>query len=156
MHGGIGLAVQIYAAMVLAAFGAAAQSVSFTVQANKLVVAGNSCCSIVTGDFNGDGKPDLVVDGGPSGLTLLLSDGAGGWVTSRSIPTLVPSRVVAAVDLTRDGKLDLVLASGDGQTYLLFGNGDGTFRQSISSMSDIVALVADFNGDGNPDLLFST
>jgi hypothetical protein len=38
---------------------------------------------------------------------------------------------------------------------LLFGNGDGTFRQSVS-MSDTVALVADFNRDGNPDLLFHT
>jgi hypothetical protein len=153
MHRRIGLAVRAYSAMALAAFGAAAQNVSFVVQPGSLLKAGNFCCSIVAGDFNGDGKPDLVV-GDQSGLTLLLNNGAAG-VTARSIPTILLSEVVAAADFNKDGKLDLVITGSDGRSYLLFGNGDGTFRQSVS-MSDFVKLVADFNRDGNPDLLFST
>ncbi len=155
MHRRFGLAVRVYTAMVLTAFVAAAQNVSFAVQPDNLLAAGNFCCSIVAGDFNGDGKPDLVVDGGPSGLTLLLNNGAGGF-TARGIATLLPSRVEAAADLNKDGKLDLVIVGSDGLTYLLFGNGDGTFRQSTSSISGMVMLVADFNRDGNPDLLCST
>jgi uncharacterized protein (TIGR03437 family) len=153
-----GLAVRVYAATVLAALAAAAQDISFVVQPDSLVATGNFCCAIVAGDFNGDGKPDLVVGGGPSGLTLLLNNGAGGF-TARSIATSVAnSTVLAIADFDKDGKLDLVIV-GDAGTYLLFGNGDGTFRQSsspISSMSGAVVLVADFNHDGNPDLLFST
>ena len=62
---------------------------------------------------------------------------------------------VTTADLTKDGKLDLVLANGG--VGVLLGNGDGTFQAEVNYASggdnaDSVA-VADVNGDGIPDLL---
>ena len=50
-------------------------------------------------------------------------------------------------DLNGDGKLDLVV---DGATLL--GNGDGTFQQPTHLSLGYQAAVADFNGDGIPDI----
>jgi hypothetical protein len=38
---------------------------------------GSGCCSVVTGDFNGDGKADIAVAYGIAGITVLLSNGKG-------------------------------------------------------------------------------
>ena len=145
MRSTLGPAVRGFAAMLLPAFAAVAQNVSFVLQPDIPFV--NSPISIVSGDFNGDGKPDLIVlDSSPS-LTLLLNNGAGRF-TAKSIETIRLSGVAAAADLNYDGKLDLIAIGRDGRTYLLFGNGDGTFKQPSSGMSGRVMLVADFNRDG--------
>ena len=75
MHRALGPAVRGSVAMLLATFAAVAQNVSFVLQPDIPFV--NSPISIVSGDFNGDGKPDLIVVDGSSGLTLLLNNGAG-------------------------------------------------------------------------------
>lgn len=55
-------------------------------------------------------------------------------------------------DFNRDGKLDIAFAGS-----VLLGNGDGTFKAPINLgvTGDLVA-TADFNGDGNPDLLVAS
>ena len=68
---------------------------------------------------------------------------------------------IAVADVNLDGKLDLVIAnttsgSTTGQTVtVLMGNGDGSFRAPVSyatGTSPYAVVVADFNGDGKPDL----
>jgi len=49
-------------------------------------------------------------------------------------------------DFNLDGKLDLLAGT---QTFL--GNGDGTFQAPINS-GGTGSIVADFNGDGIPDI----
>ncbi len=74
-----------------------------------------------------------------------------------------PSSIVLA-DLTGNGNLDIITGSGvDNYLSVLAGNGDGTFQYANSSTyfttqpagSDKI-VVADFNGDGKPDLAFNT
>ena len=68
-----------------------------------------------------------------------------------------PFAIVAA-DLNRDGKIDLVTADETGSYSLLLGNGDGTFQMPVAQAlgANLTgAAVADFNGDGIPDLAFS-
>jgi hypothetical protein len=118
--------------------------------------------SPVIGDFNGDGIPDLVEGTG----TVLLGNGDGTFSTLTTDLPLAEgygSGIVAG-DFNGDGKLDLVVSASDPPgndttVTALLGNGDGTFSQGASETFtgefDYPFAVADFNGDGIPDLVLS-
>ena len=77
----------------------------------------------MTGDFNGDGIPDLALSN-----NVLLGNGNGTF--RNPIPTYQGQVLgVAAADLNGDGKLDLVLADPLNGVAVLLGNGDGTFPE---------------------------
>jgi hypothetical protein len=66
---------------------------------------------------------------------------------------------IAAGDFNRDGNTDLAFAIGNTNTILVFaGNGDGTFSKTPSTISlgagqnPVALAVADFDGDGKPDI----
>ena len=111
----------------------------------------------VAADFNGDGKPDLVIGGG-----LLLGNGDGTFQGPKQI--VIPpvgSEVSSTVtgDFNNDGKLDLAAVVPPGVTIQL-GNGDGTFEAPLSYTLDGYLgfgaehlAISDFNGDGKLDLV---
>jgi uncharacterized protein (TIGR03437 family) len=102
--------------------------------------------SIAPGDFNGDGRLDLVV-GMAGGLAVMLNLGHGAFGPAISTGILQPAPVAIA-DFNHDGKLDLA-ASGQ----IALGRGDGTFGPPRPmSPTWFVAEAGDFNGDGLPDL----
>src|SRR5205085_2800647 len=69
----------------------------------------------------------------------------------------VSNEVVCADDLDRDGKPDVVVGGGY-ELGVLYGKGDGTlepYAQLLTWQAGVhVDAVADFNGDGLPDILF--
>ncbi|HKV80763.1 MAG TPA: FG-GAP-like repeat-containing protein [Candidatus Sulfotelmatobacter sp.] len=120
--------------------------------------AGVNPRSVAIADVNGDGRPDVLVSNFESGTTgVLLGNGDG---TFLPVVTLSGAGAMAVVDVNRDGKADLLLASG-GNVAVLLGNGDGTFHSGVTYDSggqgegERSITVADVNGDGHPDLVVS-
>jgi hypothetical protein len=109
---------------------------------------------VAVGDFNGDGKPDIVVAGGSS-VSVLLNNGNGTFGTAQTYAAGGSPTSVALGDFNRDGKLDLVTGNSNSTVSVLFGHGDGTFgtaqNYAIGGPATSVA-VGDFNHDGFLDV----
>jgi hypothetical protein len=119
---------------------------------------------VVSGDFSGDGIPDLISNESGNGIFLLRGLGGGEFAPPVEVGSTNDDRTgrAVAVDLNRDGKLDLVVASRDAAAfYVWLGNGNGTFRQfngteyynGTTAGVLVQVAVADFNSDDWPDLV---
>ena len=108
--------------------------------------------SILSGDFNGDGRPDLLVTAGYGRLVLYSGDGAGQFLP-RMIAGIAGESTPA--DFNRDGITDLATASRD--VAILRGSATGRFSDfySIGGSYGVVGppVFGDFDGDGRTDVL---
>jgi len=118
------------------------------------------------GDLNGDGKPDVVVgNGNLNTVTIFLNNGNGTLTATRFPAVSHPVFQVALADFNNDGHLDILVSEilAPGLTFeILFGDGTGNFSVAtpvplggiVPNQSAIA--VADFNGDGFPDIAFGS
>lgn len=123
------------------------------------------------GDVNGDGFPDLVATATATGplrreqlpfsraLTLLLSDGKGGF-SPRQLPIRTGEPWFAAIaDLNRDNKADIVATHHNQSTLtVMIGDGRGGFTEANGSPFDFGGplhqlIIADVNRDATLDVV---
>lgn len=114
--------------------------------------------SLIAGDFNRDGRIDLMVGDADGTLRSFRGDGTGGMVDKGIIERFDSVVSVAVADFDLDGIPDLAVSDWRASTVtVLIGTGDGTFRRLWSfplRMKGTSAQLssADFNGDNLPDL----
>ena len=116
-------------------------------------------------DFNSDGKPDILWRHKTSGqLYVWFMNGTAQSSASFLTPSAVAStawQVRGLGDFNADGKPDILWHNQtSGQVYVWFMNGTALSSTSVLTPSGVantswrVAQVADFNGDGKPDILW--
>jgi hypothetical protein len=124
-----------------------------SIPVNKEVV------SIDTGDFNGDGKPDLVYYGTPAEVEILFNEGSGRFTSGKRISTgearEVPS-ALAVGDLDHDGRDDIALLA-ENDLIFVYQTAPGVLsepeRVPHTASNPHLLKVVDVDGDGTGDLV---
>jgi hypothetical protein len=123
---------------------------------------GISVRNLIEGDFNGDGRLDLVVLGSQGNsdrrMDVLLGKGNGKFSAKKGFYGPTGSSILGAADFNGDGHLDLYVGAADkyGPFFeVLLGNGDGIFSGGSGQQFDCgqsQPAVGDFNEDGLVDI----
>jgi hypothetical protein len=146
---------------------------SFT-RATQTFPVGPSPYPFGSGDVNNDGWLDIVATASATGpsrreqlplsraLTLLLSDGKGGFSPHR-LPIRTGEPWFAAIaDLNRDGKADVVATHHEiSALTVMIGDGRGGFTEASGSPFDfgaafLAVTIADVNHDTAMDIVGTT
>ncbi|HYX27944.1 MAG TPA: FG-GAP-like repeat-containing protein [Pyrinomonadaceae bacterium] len=132
---------------------------SFIQAPNSPITIAGEAHGVAVGDFNSDGKRDVIVATLTNGYFELLGDGTGRFASPMQVSN-VSGFAVATADLNGDGKSDLAIGTFIGLGILL-GNGSGGFSAPVftaqEGRSRITAVaIADIDGDGKLDVAAAT
>lgn len=113
---------------------------------------------VATGDLNGDGIPDMVVNAVGNVFNIMLGKGDGTFTyASQSLTAPTGGFIPVIEDFNGDGVADVALSGNPASVYL--GKGDGTFAAAVTTSDNFTGshtISTDLNGDGIPDLISGT
>ena len=114
--------------------------------------------SIDTGDFNGDGKPDLVFYGAPAEVQILINEGQGRFASPKKINTgdaVERASALAVGDFDQDGRDDLALL-GENELIFVYQTASGSLsepeRVPHTASKPWLLKAVDLDGNGARDL----
>jgi hypothetical protein len=132
-------------------------SSAVTFAATEIASGDQGSTAVASGDFDGDGIPDLVTANYYT-ISFYKGVGDGTYAAPLNFSPDIPASGISAADFNRDGKLDIATVSDSGiETFL--GHGDGTFAAGIMMYTNLPSTslaLADFNGDHIPDVALIT
>ena len=119
------------------------------------VQADTGIIQVLAGDLNADGNADLVFLG-TQNLTILLGNGDGTFQPAVHTSASGYSSMVVG-DFNNDGKVDVAAFTPEGFIDTYLSRGDATFAPPLRSpgpgLPGSNVQVADFNADGNVDIV---
>ncbi len=131
-----------------------------TFQSAVHYAAGDRPFAVVTGDFNGDGRPDIaVVNQFSNNVSIFLNNGDGTFQAAVNYHVGAAPDAIAVGDFNGDHHLDLAVAnSGSNDVTILLGDGHGAFQAMATTLtvgtSPSGIVVGDF-GNGHDDIATS-
>ncbi len=124
-----------------------------SIPVNKEVV------SLDTGDFNGDGKPDLVFYGTPAEIVILFNEGSGRFGNPKRISAGEGTERASSLtvgDLDQDGRDDIALLSQD-ELVFIYQTAPGSLgepeRVPHTAANPWLIRAVDIDGNGAKDLV---
>jgi len=115
---------------------------------------------IAVGDFNGDGKDDLVLSDGSDVLSIWYSNGDGTFYQSTQLSLGGGAQAGAYLvgDFNGDGRLDLVVSTYSNEVAMFFNQPGGQFTLSYfaAGTSAFSMRAGDLNNNGKLGLAMET
>jgi hypothetical protein len=130
--------------------------------ARSVPLAGTEPRAVALGDVDGDGRLDVLTGNSAGSVTVARGDGRGMFAAPAllDLGSLATATAAALADLDGDGRMDLVIAQVGftpdvNAVATLRGAGDGGFGPPLTfqvGKQPSGLAIADFDGDGRPDV----
>jgi hypothetical protein len=118
-----------------------------------------------TGDWDGDGKSDILARKPNGELMFYAGNGAGGWAANAKrigAGWQIYDRIFSTGDFSGDGRTDILARKPNGDLMFYAGNGVGGFAANAKRIGlgwttlDRMLSSGDYDGDGRSDILART